>query len=100
MNWVKKEQERLQQDLQFKSSKLQSVLNTVTKLAILKKQIDGFFKSLDDSKQVDASSKTLLKRLRLDFNSFFNNYQELAVIANLDGEDTKKAEIVKLRFPS
>ncbi len=100
LNWVKKEQERLQQDLQFKSSKLQSVLNTVTKLAILKKQIDGFFKSLDDSKQVDASSKTLLKRLRLDFNSFFNNYQELAVIANLDGEDTKKAEIVKLRFPS
>lgn len=100
LNWVQKEQERLQQDLQFKSAKLQSVLNTVTKLAILKKQIDGFFKSLDESSQVDPSSKTLLKRLRLDFNSFFNNYHDLAIIANLDGEDTKMVEAVKLRFPN
>ena len=69
-------------------------------MAILKKQIDGFFNSVDDSHQVDPSSKVLLKRLRLDFNSFFNNYQELAVIANLDGEDTRKMEVVKLRFPS
>lgn len=100
LEWVNQQQARLQQDLQFKSSKLQSVLNTVTKLAILKKQIEGFFKSLDESVTVDSNSKTLLKRMRLDFSSFFNNYQDLAIIANLDGEDTKKVEGVKRRFPT
>jgi tetratricopeptide (TPR) repeat protein len=99
LKWVEKQQMDLQQEVKFKNEKLQSVLGTVTKLAILKKQIDGFFKALDEMDASDSTFRTLLKRLRLDFNSFFNNYQDLAIIANLDGEDTKKVETVKLRFP-
>lgn len=99
LKWVQSQQMDLEQEVKYKNEKLQSVLGTVTKLAILKKQIDGFFKSLDETDTGDSTYKTLLKRLKLDFNSFFNNYQDLAIIANLDGQDTKMVETVKMRFP-
>lgn len=99
LEWVRQQQERLNQDLQYKNAKLQSVINTVTKIAILKKQIDGFLNEMEDLKVADSDYKMSLKKIKLDFTLFFNNYQDLAVIANLDGEEAQKLDQLKRVFP-
>lgn len=99
LEWVQQQQERLNQDLQYKNAKLHSVMNTVTKIAILKKQIDGFLKSLEEMDTTSPEYKLLLRKMKLDFTLFFNNYQDLAVIANLDGEEAHKLEQMRLAFP-
>ena len=99
LEWAKQQQERLNQDLQYKNAKLQSVMNTVTKIAILKKQIDGFLNEMEDLRVADSDYKMSLKKIKLDFTLFFNNYQDLAVIANLDGEEAQKLDQLKRVFP-
>ena len=99
LEWAKQQQEKLNQDLQYKNAKLQSVMNTVTKIAILKKQIDGFLNEMEDLRVADSDYKMSLKKIKLDFTLFFNNYQDLAVIANLDGEEAQKLDQLKRIFP-
>jgi DNA-binding CsgD family transcriptional regulator len=83
-------QELLEQDLVFKSQKLSSVLATVSKIAILKKQIESFFKLLEEQDSTNQLDSSMIRQAKLDFTMFFNNYQDLAVMANLEGSDAQK----------
>lgn len=83
-------QELLEEDLVFKSQKLSSVLTTVGKIAILKKQIESFFRLIDEQDSKDQLDSAMVRQAKLDFTMFFNNYQDLAVMANLEGSDAQK----------
>jgi DNA-binding CsgD family transcriptional regulator len=87
---AQKRHELLEQDLVYKSQKLSSVLSTVGKIAILKKQIESFFKLLEEQDTTNQLESAMIKQAKLDFMMFFNNYQDLAVMANLEGADAQK----------
>ena len=90
LNLAQQRHELLEQDLVFKSQKLSSVLATVGKIAILKKQIESFFKLLEEQDSTNQLDSSMIRQAKLDFTMFFNNYQDLAVMANLEGSDAQK----------
>jgi DNA-binding CsgD family transcriptional regulator len=92
-------QELLEQDLVFKSQKLSSVLATVGKIAILKKQIESFFKLLEEQDSTNQLDSSMIRQAKLDFTMFFNNYQDLAVMANLEGSDAQKVLEFQVSHP-
>lgn len=96
---VKREQIALEESLELKSRKLQSTIQSASKIAILKNHIDEFFKTLETENAVKTEYKSMVKQTKMDFLSFFNNYQELAVMANTDGKDDDKLMKLKSEFP-
>ncbi len=99
LNLAQQRQELLEQDLVFKSQKLSSVLATVGKIAILKKQIESFFKLLEEQDSTNQLDSSMIRQAKLDFTMFFNNYQDLAVMANLDGVDAQKVQELQNSHP-
>lgn len=71
----------LQQKLRSQELRMEEILKTVGKIAILRKQIEAFFNN-NKSKKTSAEEAAELKRAKLDVELFFNNYTELAVIAS------------------
>lgn len=71
----------LQQKLRNQELRMEEILKTVGKIAILRKQIEAYFNNnkLKNSSAEDAAE---LKRAKLDVDLFFNNYTELAIIAS------------------
>lgn len=96
---AKEQQLKLEKSIEFKDKKLESILETVGKIAILKKQLDLFFNVMEKKQDLGKESKTLVKDAKLDFNLFFNNYQELAVLSNLVGSDSTKINHIKEKYP-
>lgn len=95
LNLSEQRQLDLEKDLIFKNQKLQSILLTVSKIAILKKQIESYFQLIDSESLDEKAQRLKLKQLKFDFTLFFNNYQDLAVLANLEGAAAKKMEELK-----
>lgn len=71
----------LQQKLKSQELRMEDILKTVGKIAILRKQIEAFFNN-NKSKKTSTEEAAELKRAKLDVELFFNNYTELAVIAS------------------
>jgi DNA-binding NarL/FixJ family response regulator len=71
----------LQQKLRNQELRMEEILKTVGKIAILRKQIEAYFNNnkLKNTSPEDAAE---LKRAKLDVDLFFNNYTELAIIAS------------------
>lgn len=91
---------KLEESLVYKDKKLQSILETVGKIAILKKQLDNFFVDMERIPDIGKDSRTSIKRAKLDFNLFFNNYQDLAVLSNLMMSDSSKILAIKEKYPT
>lgn len=96
---AKEKQIKLEKSIEFKDKKLESILETVGKIAILKKQLDLFFNVMEKKTDLVKDSKALVKGAKLDFNLFFNNYQELAVMSNLVGSDSSRINEIREKFP-
>ena len=96
---AKEEQNELVNTLEFTDKKLQSILETVGKIAILKKQLDNFFSIMENTPDLGRESQGLIKKAKLDFNLFFNNYQDLAILSNLAGADSSKVTLIKQNYP-
>jgi DNA-binding CsgD family transcriptional regulator len=95
---AKEQQIKLEKSIEFKDKKLESILETVGKIAILKNQLDLFFNIMEKKQDLGKESKTLVKDAKLDFNLFFNNYQELAVLSNLVGSHSTKITLIKEKY--
>lgn len=73
--------EDLLEKMTLQQEKLESTIQIVNKISILKKQLDDFFEEVD---QFDLSDdlKNKVKGAKLDFKSFFSVYSDLAVQAS------------------
>jgi len=96
---TKEKQNKLENTLEFTDRKLYSILETVGKIAILKKQLDDFFLIMEKKPDLEKEAKSLVKEAKLDFNLFFNNYQDLAVLSNLKRTESSKVELIKEKYP-
>ncbi len=84
---VYKETEKdLKETIDFQNQRINEVMENVSKIAILRKQLDDFFNKLTDSVELEVSPKSL-KSAKIDLEAFFNNYTDLAIIAT-KGQDT------------
>ena len=96
----KEEKVKLQATLNYNEDKLNTILETVSKIAILKKQLDAFFNTIETTPDMSLNIKQMIKEAKLDFNLFFNNYQDLAVISNLIGIEKSKLDSIRTTYPS
>ena len=94
------QQEKLKVTLAFKTKKLQSNIDSIAKIAILKKQLDTFFSTMEKSPELWKESKSMVKMAKLDFNFFFKNYQELNGLPNLLASDSNNLQAIKNNHPN
>lgn len=99
LSLAKEAANKLEESLEYKDKRLQSILETVGKIAILKKQLDNFFIHMERIPDIGKDSKSAIKHAKLDFNLFFNNYQDLAVLSNLMLVDSSKILAIKDKYP-
>lgn len=71
----------LQQKLRNQELRMEEILKTVGKIAILRKQIEAYFNNMK-IKNMSLEDASELKKAKLDVDLFFNNYTELAIIAS------------------
>jgi DNA-binding NarL/FixJ family response regulator len=71
----------LQQKLRNQELRMEEILKTVGKIAILRKQIEAYFNN-KKLKNTNPEELAELKNAKLDVDLFFNNYTELAIIAS------------------
>ncbi len=80
----KEDKFKLEADLQFQQKRNFEIESNIKKIAILKKQLEDFFTSIQ---QADlGENKTKIRNAKIDFDSFFSNYSELAVLAATNSE--------------
>jgi DNA-binding CsgD family transcriptional regulator len=83
------ERQRLQKLVQNQEFKIKEILTNVSKIAILKKQMEEFILSMNDISQA-SSEKNLLKQAKINTDAFFNNYIDLAILASQKDENDLK----------
>lgn len=93
---------QVEEHFKFQQNRLQRATNNIKKLAILRKQLEQFFDSLEiETKTTDVQShQAILKKAKLDFNSFFSNYQDLAVMAFSDEQTMVLTNQLNKRYRS
>lgn len=81
---VYKETEKdLKETINSQTLRINEVMENVSKIAILRKQLDDFFNKLTDNAEEEVSPK-LIKSAKIDLEAFFTNYADLAIIATKD----------------
>lgn len=83
------ERQRLQKLVQNQEFKIKEILTNVSKIAILKKQMEEFILSMNEITQA-SSEKNLLKQAKTNTDAFFNNYIDLAILASQKEENDLK----------
>jgi DNA-binding CsgD family transcriptional regulator len=83
------ERQRLQKLVQNQEFKIKEILTNVSKIAILKKQMEEFILSMNEISQA-SSEKNLLKQAKINTDAFFNNYIDLAILASQKDENDLK----------
>lgn len=81
----------LKETISSQEMRLKEVMANVSKIAILRKQLDDFFKELNENEDVEVSPKRL-KSAKVDLEAFFSNYTDLALIATKDQKDELNLE--------
>lgn len=85
------ERQRLQKLVLNQEFKIKEILMNVSKIAILKKQMEGFIASISELNSSETE-KDLAKLAKVNTNAFFNNYIDLAILAS-QKDDNDFAEI-------
>lgn len=80
------ERQRLQKLVQNQEFKIKEILTNVSKIAILKKQMEEFILSMNEITQA-PSEKNLIKQAKINTDAFFNNYIDLAILASQKDEN-------------
>ena len=96
---VNDQQKKLKETLEFKTKKIQNNIDSISKIASLKKQLDTFFSTMEKSPELWKESKTMVKKAKLDFNFFFKSYQELNGLPNLLASDSNNLQAIKNKYP-
>ena len=81
----------LKETINTQELRIKEVMANVSKIAILRKQLDDFFRELTDKDNQEISPKRL-KLAKFDLNAFFSNYTDLALIATKDQKDELNIE--------
>ncbi len=85
------ERQRLQKLVQNQEFKIKEILTNVSKIAILKKQMEEFVASMNELPS-NGIEKDLAKQAKINTDAFFNNYIDLAILAS-QKDDNDFAEI-------
>lgn len=75
------ERQRLQKLVQNQEFKIKEILTNVSKIAILKKQMEEFIATMSELNSSETE-KDLAKQAKLNTDAFFNNYIDLAILAS------------------
>ena len=75
------ERPRLQKLVQNQEFKIKEILTNVSKIAILKKQMEEFIATMSELNSSETE-KDLAKQAKLNTDAFFNNYIDLAILAS------------------
>lgn len=86
----------LQQKLWAKDQKLKQTLQSMRKIALLKTQFDSFLDTLSGPQYRGLIND--VKKARINMNSFFSNYQDLAFYANLNQVTLDKVEQLQKQY--
>jgi DNA-binding CsgD family transcriptional regulator len=73
----------LKQNLETNEGRLQELFRVLSKFAILRKQMEAFFDNQLEQNIADEQLNRKFKSAKSDFQSFFVNYQELAILASV-----------------
>jgi tetratricopeptide (TPR) repeat protein len=80
------EREILEKNLQNEENRVKEIMSNVSKIAILKKQLENFIEELENQ-ILHKDQKSNVKKAKINIDAFFNNYADLAVLASLkEGE--------------
>ncbi len=79
--------------------RINEIMLNISKIAVLKSQIDQFIKSSSNMIISDEWTREI-KLLKLNMDSFFTNYRELAVVSYTNTLDYSSIEKLKKRFPT
>jgi|GEM_PF-6377368 len=77
--------------------RINEIMLNISKIAVLKSQIDQFIKSSSNMNISDEWTREI-KLLKLNMDSFFTNYRELAVVSYTNTLDSASIEKLKRRF--
>lgn len=77
--------------------RINEIMLNISKIAVLKSQIDQFIKSSSNLNISDEWTREI-KLLKLNMDSFFTNYRELAVVSYTNTLDSASIEKLKKRF--
>jgi hypothetical protein len=83
------EREILEKTLQNEENKVQEIMSNVSKIAILKKQLEDFMQDLENN-ILNKDQKSSVKKAKINIDAFFNNYADLAVLASFKVFDINK----------
>ena len=78
---------------------INEIMLNISKIAVLKSQIDQFIKSSSKMNISDEWTREI-KLLKLNMDSFFTNYRELAVVSYTNTLDYSSLEKLKKSFPT
>ncbi len=93
----KNQQAELQKKIIQNENKFHAIKNQMGKIAILKKQMEDFFDELSNKQIEDIEVKK--KKAKLNMNSFFSNYQDLAIIASVNEETFNVFQNLNQKYP-
>jgi DNA-binding CsgD family transcriptional regulator len=93
----KNQQAELQKKITQNEIKFHVIKNQMGKIAILKKQMEDFLNELTTAQNEDIESKK--KKAKLNLNSFFSNYQDLAIIASVNEETFNVFQNLNQKYP-
>jgi DNA-binding CsgD family transcriptional regulator len=93
----KNQQAELQKKIIQNENKFHAIKNQMGKIAILKKQMEDFFDELSNKQIEDIEVKK--KKAKLNMNSFFSNYQDLAIIASVNEETFDVFQNLNKKYP-
>ena len=93
----KNQQAELQKKIIQNENKFHAIKNQMGKIAILKKQMEDFLNELTTAQNEDIESKK--KKAKLNMNSFFSNYQDLAIIASVNEETFNVFQNLNQKYP-
>lgn len=73
----------LKQNLETNEGRIEELFRVLSKFAILRKQMEAFFDNQLEQNIADEQLNRKFKSAKSDFQSFFVNYQELAILASV-----------------
>ncbi len=89
---------RLKKRLSFEADRNASILNKLSKIQILKKQLDDFLKNISSGSTSLNDMQVALKNAKVNLNAFFNNYTDLAVLGLSSNIQVASKEQIEKQF--
>ena len=100
INQAVQRERRLKQRLSFEANRNSSILMKLSKLQILKKQLEDFINDVRSSSSGLTNVQARLKNAEVNLNAFFNNYSDLAVLGMSSNNQTVFKKQIQKHFSS